>query len=79
MAYSVIFNEGIFSLNGLRFDYPDGASLDVNGLHSDIVVDQRGSTMSSLVVTDCEFVGGVFALWIRFAIPQCPCLYMLVV
>ena len=68
MTYSIIFNEGDLTLSGFVSDFLDDDTFDVNDLHSHTMIDQRGSTSSSVVISDSNFIGSKFAVWIRYNI-----------
>ena len=72
VAHSVFYNEGILSLQSLVLEHGDGVNdFDVNELHSRTVVDQRGSRLSALEISDSDFYGVNFAIWIRFVTACC--------
>lgn len=71
VAYSVFYNEGELVIKSLTLDEGNHTDFDVNDLHSHTVIDQRGSSLSSVEVSDSDFYGANFAIWIRFDFPLC--------
>ena len=73
VAYSVFYNEGSLTIKELALDadhYGNHSEydFDVNGLHSHTIIDQRGSSLSSVEISDSDFYGANFAIWIRFGV-----------
>ena len=73
VAYSVFYNEGSLTIKELALDadhYGNHSEedFDVDGLHSHTIIDQRGSSLSSVEISDSDFYGANFAIWIRFGV-----------
>lgn len=68
VAYSIIYNEGDLTLSGLQCHCFEDDSFDVNDLRSHTMINQRGSSSSSVVISDSTFIGSKYAVFVRFAL-----------